>query len=192
MSHPKVSILIPTLESRVNFFKRIVAQLEWQRLQLPNPDDVEIIYNIDKGEKSTGVKRNELVGNASGDYVAFVDDDDQISDVYLKKMVDAANSGLDAGSLVGLYFLNGVYDRPFLHSIKYTHWYQDDKFFYRDTNHLNIIKRSIALQVPYPDQFVGEDGKFSESLRASGLVKTEYEIKETVYFYFDRSKITGQ
>lgn len=186
---PKVSVCIVTLETRWHFFNRLMPILEWQRGQLKNPNDVEFVVIRDNRQKSTGAKRNEAVQKAKGIYVVNFDDDDLPNDCYLKKMVDAAESGMDCASLIGLYFLNGVYDRPFLHSNKYTHWYQDDKFYYRTPNHISLIKRDIALQVPYEDITCGEDGRMSEQLKAKGLIKTEYEIKETLYFYFDRSKL---
>ena len=187
MKKYKLSILIPTLKGREHYFNRIKSELLRQMRSLPN-DDVVIQTCTDSCERTTGDKRNELINSAWGEYVTFVDDDDMITDVYVKKQLDVAHSGMDCGSLNGLYFLNGVYGKPFIHSNKYTHWYNTPEAYIRTVNHLNCIKRSIALQVPYENITVGEDGRYSEALKASGLIKTEYEIKETLYLYYDRTK----
>lgn len=177
----KLSILIPTTADRKSFNDRISYELCRQA-----NENVEIVWDYNDG--TTGSKRNNLIKEAHGLYIAFVDSDDMITDCYIKKQLDVANSGLDCGSLNGLYFLNGVYGKPFIHSNKYTHWYNTPEAYIRTVNHLNCIKRDIALQIPYENITVGEDGRYSEALKASGLIKTEYQIKETLYLYYDRTK----
>lgn len=189
---PKLSILVLTTYKRKKWLDRIEFILDWQLAQLENKDEVEIIIIIDDGERTIGDKRNEAVERANGIAMAFLDEDDFIGDQYLQRGIDFANSGKDVASLIGLYFLNGVYDRPFVHSNQYTHWYTESHRYVRNNNHLNYIKTSIARQIKYPSQNFGEDGKYSEQLKASGLIKTEFEIKEVLYFYFARSKKEGE
>lgn len=184
----KLSILIPTLIGRDNYLNRISNEIRRQYDLLDKREEVEIRIVRDNRERTTGAKRNQLIKESNSDYIAFVDDDDMITDCYIQKQLDVANSDMDCGSLNGLYFINGMYGKPFIHSIKYHHWWADDKNYYRNPNHLNCIKREIALQVPYENITIGEDGKYSEALQKSGLVKTEYEIKETLYLYYDRTK----
>lgn len=172
---------------RVNFLTRINTEIDRQIRILGVENHVEKLVLYGERE-TTGNKRNQLIKDAKGEYVAFVDDDDMITDCYIKKQLDVANSGMDCGSLNGLYFLNGVYGKPFIHSNKYTHWYNTPEAYIRTVNHLNCVKRSIALQVPYENITIGEDGRYSEALKASGLIKTEYQIKETLYLYYDRTK----
>lgn len=192
MSQPLLSILMPTMVSRQKYCDRILSELSWQKSFLENPDDVEILVAGDDGKVPTGTKRTDLIQMASGLYIAFVDDDDMVTDVYLKKQLDVARSGMDCGSLKGLYFLNGKYDRPFLHSIEYTSWWQDDKYYYRTPNHLNAVKRELILDIPYENITVGEDGRWSEAVQKAGVLKTEYRIEETLYLYYDKSKLPGQ
>lgn len=180
----KLSIMIPSTPDRENFNTRISFEL-YRQLE-PYKGHAEVIWDLGTG--STGLKRNILVQKAKGEYVAFVDSDDMVTDCYIKKQLDVAISGMDCGSLNGLYFLNGVYDKPFLHSDKYSHWYNTIPAYIRTVNHLNCIKRDIALQIPYENITVGEDGRYSEQLKASGLIKSEYQIKETLYLYYDRTK----
>lgn len=189
---PKLSILILTTYKRKKWLDRMEFILDWQIAQLKNKDDVEIIIIIDDGERTIGTKRNEAVERANGIAMAFVDEDDFIGDQYLQRGLDFVNSGKDVASLIGLYFSNGVYDRPFVHSDQYTHWYTEPTRYIRNNNHLNFIKTQIARKIKYEEVNFGEDGRYSEKLKASGLIKTEFEIKEVLYFYFARSKQPGE
>lgn len=181
----KLSILIPTTEDREKFNTRILFELNRQKSQYQR-NEVELLWDF--GTETTGFKRNRLVNTAKGEYTCFVDSDDMITDIYIKKQMDVVNSGMDCGSLNGLYFCNGIYDRPFTHSIKYKSWFTEREAYRRCPNHLNAVKRGIALQIPFPDKIVGEDGVQSMDMLASGLIKSEYEIKETLYLYYDRTK----
>jgi hypothetical protein len=49
----------------------------------------EVLCNVDSGESSSGKKRNELTAAASGEYIAFIDDDDDVSGEYVKSICDA-------------------------------------------------------------------------------------------------------
>lgn len=180
----KLSILIPTTEDRKFFNRRIEFELYRQIDGFKH--QVELLW--DYGHETTGFKRNRLIENANGEYVAFVDSDDQITDVYIKKQLEVANSGLDCGELWGLYFLNGKFDRPFHHTMSVSNWHTEPTAYKRCNNHLNAIKRDIMLKIPFPDKTVGEDGVQSMALKDSGLIKTEHPIKETLYLYYDRTK----
>lgn len=188
---PKLSVIIVTLEKRKSFYDRLMNMLRYQQDQLNNPEDVEFVTVSDNGGVSTGLKTNHGVNIARGEYACRFDDDDIPTDVYLKKQLEVANSGCDCGEFRGLYFLNGQYDRPFIHSIKYNVWWQDAKAYYRCPNHLSAVKRHILLTFPYPDKYVGEDGIQSMEMQEAGVLRTEYPINETLYLYFDRTKING-
>lgn len=188
--NPKLSILIPTTNNRLRFNDRIISTLEWQRAHLVRPFEVQVLFSFDDN-KTIGEKRNDLVKEAKGTIMAFVDSDDVICDGYLQHGLDCYDSGMDAATLTGLYFINGIYDRPFYHSDKYHKWYQDDKAYYRTVNHLNFIKTAIAKQIPYEHKSFGEDGVYSEQLKASGLIKTQFQIEQCLYLYFARTKHDG-
>lgn len=183
---PKLSILIPSTNDRRTFNERIYYILKWQIELFSLEDDVELLFNFEDG--TIGAKRNELVRKAKGEAMAFVDSDDLVCDGYLKHGMDFVNSGMDAASLIGLYFHNGIYDRPFVHSNQYTHWYTEPHRYVRTVNHLNFIKTDIARKISYPEKNFGEDGCYSDDLKASGLIKTEFEIKQALYIYFATSK----
>jgi glycosyltransferase involved in cell wall biosynthesis len=75
-----LSILIPTLESRKEEFHRLYEKLSNQIIGNSLADEVEILYLLDNREYSLGFKRNRLIEKAIGRFVAFIDDDDDVSD----------------------------------------------------------------------------------------------------------------
>ena len=68
-----LSVLTCSLKSRSQVFKRLENIL---KKQIFNTNQVELLANIDNGEKTIGCKRNELLNAAKGQYVVFIDDDD--------------------------------------------------------------------------------------------------------------------
>jgi len=175
----KLSILICHLYSRAKEFERLRDVIV---LQLTN--DVEILVESDNGELSTGAKRNKLLKRSIGKYVAFIDDDDLVSEDYVSKILKAIESDPDCCSLQGEISMtqnDKRIKRIFKHSIQYDHWFEESKIYYRCPNHLNAIKRELALQIKFPDKDTGEDRDFSE--RAFPFLKTEEHIDGTIYFY---------
>lgn len=173
-----IDILIPTIEARADKFNALVERLG----KLIGDKPIKVITMSDNGEMTTGAKRNALLGFAQSEYVCFIDDDDNVSDNYIELMYKAAQSGCDCASLVGLITFDGKNPRYFIHSLKYDH-YHEGKEYYRPPNHLNLIKREIAVKFKFPDKYISEDTDWAMQLVRAGALKTEYPISETIYFY---------
>lgn len=82
----KLSILIPTLSSRANQCMSLVDKMLDQVEKGNYIGLVEIVTLYDDGKKSIGTKRNELIQMAKGDYVCFIDDDDDIGSLKVSVM----------------------------------------------------------------------------------------------------------
>lgn len=175
----KLSILIPSLKSRKEKLDALIAKIKSQDVN----GEVEILHLVDEGKLSVGSKRNCLLRMATGEYVAFVDDDDDISDDYIPKVLEAIKSGCDCCSLTGRIIFSDGYSRNFYHSLKYDSWIDDHekKEYYRPPNHLNAVKRSIAANVVFPAYNSGEDRVYSMSLRQR--ISTESQIDGVIYIY---------
>ena len=106
------SILICSLESRSLKLNRLLSILKEQA-----DDRVEILVSVDSGEKSVGAKRNELVKASCGKYLAFIDDDDIVSDDYVDLILKAIQDGPDVVVLQLDYYQDGVFYGVAYHSI---------------------------------------------------------------------------
>ena len=188
---PKLAILILTIEGREQFFEVIRGDLERQRRALAMPDDVVVLVNKDDQTKTIGQKRNELMDAAvasGATHRAFIDDDDMISSDYLEANLPGVNGGFDCNALVGRYYVNGAFDRPFYHSLRYTRWWHDAAGYYRNPNHLNVVKIDLIKHVRFQEKSFLEDACFSEEIARQGLLKTEFPISQVTYHYYARSK----
>jgi glycosyltransferase involved in cell wall biosynthesis len=189
----KISILIPTLEERRESLILLRAKIVLQVRAIfgsYHDSPVTMFCEVDKGEMSIGSKRNSLLQKAESDYICFIDDDDDISDNYIEWLLKAAESGCDCASLKGCITFDGINPELFEHSIKYPEWRTNDHAYpmtdvkyERGINHLNLVKTSIAKQFLFPEINHGEDKAWSDQLRDSGLLKTEFEIPEVIYYY---------
>ena len=181
----KLSILIPTLSSRADQCMSLVDKMLDQVEKGNYIGLVEIVTLYDDGEKSIGTKRNELIQMAKGEYVCFIDDDDDIAINYIYLLMEGIEKGVDCCSLRGVITWDGTKPEFFEHSIRYNSYSTTDNMikYERFPNHLNCIKKSIANQIIYPEINHGEDTDFAHKLYASGLIKTEHYIDNILYHY---------
>lgn len=187
--------MIPTINGREQYLERLLAVLNPQLEKFK--DNVEILVLKDNREKTIGEKRNILTNHAiynGHSHRSFIDDDDLVSDDYLELNMPGVFGDYDCNSLVGIYSVNGQTDpnkHIFLHDLKYTHWYEDEKHYYRNPNHLNVTKLSLIKDIKFQEKNFGEDGCFSEDLHRFGVLKTQYEITKPFYYYLFRTKENG-
>ncbi len=200
-----LSILIPTLYDRADDFIVFESELWKQAKEVCNnaqlrntehgnsncllhysiiSDEVECLINRDKGEKTTGCKRQELLEQATGEYVVFVDDDDEVFPYYIREMLEAAKSDADCIAINGFMSTNGSNEIGWELSKDFENRtvLRDGKPFYeRKANHLCAIKRVLALKAGFPDISNGEDKSYSEAVNK--FLKTEVKIDLPMYHY---------
>lgn len=183
------SILIPTLIERSGQFEQIFTKLLLQIVQAGLQDKVEIVFYRDNRDATVGYKRNQLIKQASGQYICFVDDDDDISNNYIELIYNALLQNKDCVKLIGVFSANNL-KKLFIHSISYDSYFEANYIYYRPPNHLNPIKREIAINFQFPNQLsFGEDTDWAMQICRSEALKTEAEICEPYYFYnFDAQK----
>jgi hypothetical protein len=177
------------LPGRKEFFERIIGQVTKQfedhRQKWGDKVDEQVIEVIwdDTTGCSIGAKRNFLLSKAFGEYMCFIDDDDRIADNYIDLVMAGIATNPDCCSLNGIITTDGKDPRKFIHSIDYDEFFERDGIYYRCPNHLNVIKTELARQCPFPDWQRSEDSNFAFQLRDKGLLKNEYKINETLYYY---------
>ena len=189
----KLSILICSLYGRHESLDTLLHILDDQK-----DNQIEILIEKDNGVMTIGAKRNILLERAQGEYMCFVDDDDVVSDNYISKILEAIETKPDCCGIEGLIFMRPRIrnrdryspkrwlqgqrvQRKFIHSIRYKTWFEEHHIYYRCPNHLNPVKRELALQVMFPSLNNEEDRDYS--IRLLPLLKTEVYIKGIIYNY---------
>ena len=181
-----LSVLIPTLEERADTFLALELSLLEQIEDSGLVGVVEVIGHCDNREHTTGHKRNCLMQWAKGEYVAFVDDDDEVHQSYCRFIVSALETRPDVVGICGVYNVDGAYNGIFEHSMRHKEWSTvGDNRYLRCPNHLNPVRRDLALMAGFPDVTVGEDHEYSTKLLP--LLKTEVMIEKPIYTYMARS-----
>lgn len=183
-----LSMLICSTTERAENLRKLVAHLRQQMRRFPR--QVEICVAIDEGgdgAMSIGQKRQSLLERAVGHYVAFIDDDDWVSHDYVEKVLTALTARPDCVSLHGIITTDGQNPQRFHHSMGYAAWYTGADGLHRRTpNHLNAVKRELAIQAGFPSKNFGEDHDYSKRLHP--LLKTEQAVDTVLYHYWYRSK----
>lgn len=142
---------------------------------------------------TVGEKRNKLIEKATGKYVCFIDDDDDITDDYISTMMKGCESNADCVGMVGIITFSGKNPRKFIHSLKYNHYFEENEVYYRPPNHLNAIKKELIADIKFPEKNRSEDTDWAMAVLHSGRLKTEYEVNDVLYKYlFDSEKTATQ
>jgi hypothetical protein len=178
------SILICTIEGREESFDKLCKKLKQQTATLGLDNQIEILSCKDKrGENSVGYKRNALLAESAGKYISYIDDDDDIHDNFIELIYNRLLKNPDCVSLVGIITFNGAHPKKFIHSLEYSEYSEDNEAYYRPPNHLNPIRRSLAVQFTFPEKNIGEDTDWAMSIARSGLLRSQEVIEEPYYFY---------
>lgn len=201
-----LSILIPTTPDRSDFVFSLFKQFDEQLHYLDDTNnlpleggyirtsywsfysglsDVEVIIFEDDKRHSIGYKRNFLKSRAVGKYLAFVDSDDRIGEKYFSHAFNGIENDVDCCGLSGIITEDGKNHKKFIHSLEFDSWFEKDNVYYRNPNHLNVVKSSIAKQMTFPEVNQGEDHSYSKQLHASGLLKTEYWERDEIIYHYD-------
>lgn len=196
-----LSMLIPTVEGREQLLENLIYRLLGNKNVVVKDETintiniyihgnyvsypVEILIERDNKEKSIGAKRQSLLTRSKGEYVVFIDDDDDVSNDYISQIVEAASKAPDSIGFKIECMIN--HKGPYLASASnvWQDWEENKGGFkyVRTPYQKTPIKREIALQIGYNDMRYGEDYDYSKRLKQSGLVKSEIFIDKILYYY---------
>jgi len=182
MSVFRLSILVPTVPERAHFLRRLRSVLDRQIHGKP----VELLLDDRPRPVAIGAKRNALLDRSRGDYVAFVDDDDLVSTNYIRDVLAALENNPDCAELRGIITTDGGKPKDFHHTIECKAWCEKNGVYLRMPNHLNAVRRDMALQVRFPETNFGEDHDYSKRLLP--LLKTMGAVPRVIYLYQSRTK----
>jgi len=181
----RLSILIPSIPSRFNQLQRIFATLEHQA----KGRDVEILCFLDNKKRSIGYKRDALVQMSKGDYVSFVDDDDQVSGEYVTSLLQGIEHKPDVVTFNQKCIID---DRECIVDFdlhyKSNQPFTPDKVIKRRPFHVCAFRGDIARRYRFEDSMYGEDWMWCEQLLKD--VKTQYKINEIIHTYIFDKEVT--
>ena len=183
MSQKRFSILICALDEREHLLKLLLKHLKSQ-----TDKTVEILVKSDNRKMSIGKKRNYLLEKATGDYIAFIDDDDWVDAEYVPLILEAIKTNPDCVGMIGIMSTNGKNQRRFEHYIQYGNYFTLNQIYCRPPNHLNPIKREIAQQFKFQEINMGEDTDWAMRICKSGKLVTEVRIDKPIYHYRYQTK----
>ncbi len=178
----KLSILVcSVMNRRKTFLPLILQELDNQTC---DKQDVEVICIVDNKTRMLGIKRNDLVNMAQGDWVAFVDDDDRLSPDYVSslfKAIELCDPDTDVINFIVNVSLNGGEFKPCYYTVDHKKDFNRDNSYHRLPNHIMCIKRQLCIDTPYEPILYGEDSQFSKELAPK--IKKEFDILKVLYEY---------
>lgn len=142
---------------------------------------VELILNEHETD-CVGKKRNDLLLTAKGDYVVFIDSDDNIAPSYIDSIMFVIEyENPDCIGINGHMTTNGRNPVKWYISKEYGSWHEKNGAYLRTPNHISPVKREIALKAMFPEVKFGEDHVYS--MRILPFLKTESLITTPLYHY---------
>ncbi len=165
----KLSVLICTIDNRTDRIKPLLDKFS---------NDVEVLWLGDNRYMTIGEKRNWLLSMAKGDYVVFIDDDDEITDDYEAELLKGIESGADVINFIVKVTVDGGSPRECHYSKRFQNINQPHRYE-RKPNHLMCFRREVALGTMFLEKNFGEDSDFSNRVKIS----TEHNIEKILYFY---------
>ena len=173
----KLSILICTVPSRVeSFFPKLLKTLESQLTK-----DAEVLWLGDNKQRTVGEKRNNLLSIANGEYVTFVDDDDEITNDYVSQILNAIKEGADVINFNVMCSVNGGEYRRVDYDASFGRDSDHADHYKRIPNHIMCIRRELAVRTGFPKISMSEDADFAKRLRP--LIRSQSFIRKTLYYY---------
>lgn len=175
----QLSILIPSVPERMPFLNKLLPELNRQTLHKP----VEILVHIDNKKSVIAHKRNNLLSQAKGRFISFIDDDDRISPNYIDTLLATIEQVPHADCIVFdvEVTINGGPPKLAKYDKDYT-FGEDENYYYRKPNHLMCYAKKIASRHLFKETLIaGEDDIWGGE--ASADIHVQHRINETLYFY---------
>jgi len=193
----RLSILIPTIPSRAekftNLFNEIQRQSTWVNTIHVGAGTVEILVDgsdsfLDGG-LSIGKKREELVKKASGQYLCFLDDDEDIAPNYLEVLIGLVRQNKDVCTFRNISKLDDfwmIVDMRLEHPNEQG---KPDKLIMRKPWHICPVRSLYAKLHQFEDINYAEDWRWFEQVLAH--CQTEAHTDAIIHQY-NHSKLTSE
>ena len=177
------SVLVPTIIGREESLRNLLESVREKVGRIAPDLRVEYCIELDNREASVGAKREKLLQNAKGKYMAFIDDDDNITDAYIEDLAATIRGNYHVMRLRGT-----ISPYTFTHSIenKLTENMARGDVFIRPPNHLNPMMTDVAKLVHFGNAVRGEDLDWSIRLARGGYLTREYQSDPVrIHYLYD-------
>jgi glycosyltransferase involved in cell wall biosynthesis len=174
---PLLSILTPTIRGRENQLAALQDKLTAQIGSSP----VEHLVFCDNRTRTIGAKRQALVDIARGQYIAFCDDDDDISDDYVARLLAAIKTGADVITFRQRAIYNGLESEIHFGINNQDEAYNPGGITLRAPWHVCAWKRERVEECLFGESNYGEDLIWCKQARQR--IKTGYHINSILHTY---------
>lgn len=178
----KWEILIPTVVDRKEQFKRLADTLAPQVEKYKGDIVVTVLWNNYEHELSE--LRQSMIEHAEGEYVNFIDDDDNVADNYCDKIYPLLD-GVDYIGFRVAFYQHGQKQKQVVHSLTSEGWFDNGEGYFRRGTLINPTKRELMLKAGFKDsdyrKGVPEDTTYAQNI--DKYLKTEHFIEEEVHIY---------
>ena len=179
----KLSILIPTVPSRLELFYVIIMKEILRQIE-PYKNEIELISLFDNKKRSIGKKRQEMINIAQGEYIVFIDDDDRISEDYISQIMSKLyeNPTTDCVVFDSICRVNGGINKLCKYGIEFEYGDINDGLEWRGKPaHTMVYASHIAKKHQYTDMGSGED--YDWVRRAYLDITNQTRIDKVLYYY---------
>jgi hypothetical protein len=189
MDAPTITFLIPTIPGRQDDFLRLLDRL------LPQLDEHEgrarVLAWRNTGEPRLAELRDRLLADAGSEYVAFIDDDDMVSEDYVDSIMAALIERPDHVGFQVAYCVDGEFREVVEHSLTWKRWHRSGSQLVRDFTHVDPIRRDLAQRGRFAQAPAGraEDRVWVKQVRP--FLHTEVYVPRVLYTYLWSDKTTA-
>lgn len=203
---PLLSVLIPSVPSRLGMLSCLMDELQHQIGSLP----VEVLAFTDNKKRTIGEKRDALVQMANGKYFAFCDDDDWPMPEYVEEIVTAIRLNEKETELCrGVVYPNNMVDVIVFNqqvslngkefTVRFGLEYENEQanldengsypsVVHRAPFHVCAWRSDLAKKYRFEKSQYGEDWAWSKQLIAEA--KTQHRIEKTLHRYVFDDRVT--
>lgn len=181
----KLSILTPTIPGREAQLKALQTKITNQSIGKP----VEHLALCDNRARTIGAKRQALVDIARGEYIAFVDDDDDIANDYVSSVLDAIAKGTDVITFEQRAIYNGLESKIVFGVNNRDEPFKPGGITLRAPWHVCAWRRESVADCQFSESNYGEDRIWS--IQARKRARTGYHIARVLHTYIHDAKTTA-
>jgi len=186
---PLLSILTPTIPERAEIAAELSDGISYQIATAKAEGQVEHLVLCDNRTRTIGAKRQALVDIARGQYIAFVDDDDDVSDDYISSILAAIETGADVITFRQRAIYNGQESEVHFGINNRDGPFTPGGITLRAPWHVCAWRREVVAGCLFGESNYGEDLVWCQQARRR--IRTGHHIDRVLHTYRHDAKTTA-